>query len=612
MICNHCFSQIPDGESVCPFCKKRVAQKRFQINIPEEKLNEEFPMLRNEAAPAAAKEQTAPQAQDEEKRQPVPGTAPLNKEAAQKAEKPKPFQEIARPEELYAPPQQKAPVQKAAEAKRVTVSAAKASLSAEKREKKARAVVLSICSLCAAAMIALTFVSKYTDVFKTSGTAVKTVALSGFSHSEKDSFEDYAGFFPAFFQSGFSLSGTTQEKLLGMMQPQSAQGLYSAFFKPADVVTDEADPAERFKNGEGYSYCKIKKEDVEKIMLNLGRQTVNCANGREYYYYNGYYYFAAESTEKQTRLSYSVDIASSKRTEDGQYYVQCDFTATSGEKKTVYCLVSMEKSDEGNKWSLLELSSEPLFSSDGIKIVSEKQETLSYEIKSKTIAAKTKKGVLFANYIIEYPVFSAADDDENGKNAAATLNTLYNDMISKYQAKAKKADSLYSKYLKNGGKKKNLPAYTYVSSEVVYNKNGYISLLEETNEYLPIEKEAEPAEQTDEAASGEEKPTLLFPTASFDAYTLDVSTGEFVKKDSVLGKDYVSVQQKLFELYFKSRNGNDSEVPPDTENIGQLISSSAWCVSQNGVLFNFIDPDGYTDSIVLSYSDISGAELSNL
>ena len=53
MICNHCFSQIPDGESVCPFCKKRVAQKRFQINIPEEKLNEEFPVRRDEAAHAA-------------------------------------------------------------------------------------------------------------------------------------------------------------------------------------------------------------------------------------------------------------------------------------------------------------------------------------------------------------------------------------------------------------------------------------------------------------------------------------------------------------------------------------------------------------------------------
>ena len=53
-----------------------------------------------------------------------------------------------------------------------------------------------------------------------------------------------------------------QEKLLEMMLPQSADGLYSAFFKPADVVTDKADPAERFKNGEGYSYCKIKKGSI--------------------------------------------------------------------------------------------------------------------------------------------------------------------------------------------------------------------------------------------------------------------------------------------------------------------------------------------------------------
>ena len=208
MICNHCFSQIPDGESVCPFCKKRVAQKRFQINIPEEKLNEEFPVRRDEAAPAAAKEQTAPQVQSGEKKQPAPETAALNKEAVQKAEKPQPSPETQKPEALSALPQQKAAAPKASEAKKPAVSAAKVNLAAEKKEKKARAVVLSICSLCAAAMIALTFVSKYTDVFKTSGAAVKTVALSGFTHGEKGSFEGYAGFFPAFFKSGFRESSS--------------------------------------------------------------------------------------------------------------------------------------------------------------------------------------------------------------------------------------------------------------------------------------------------------------------------------------------------------------------------------------------------------------------
>lgn len=607
MICNHCFSQIPDGESFCPFCKKKVAQKRFKINIPEERLNEEIPV---EAGSAEG------QNRPEEKPQPVAKEAVSEPEAEKAAQQPEVnFEPEAKKEKTEAAsqsaaPAKKAPVKaapKAPVAGRPAVSSVKVNPAAEKREKKARAVVLSICSVCAAAMIALTFVSKYTDVFKTSSSQVKTVALSGFTHGEKGSFEGYAGFFSAFFKTGFNRDSVTQEQLLEMMQPQNASGLYSAFFKPAEIVTDKADPAERFKSGDGYSYCKIKRADVEKIMTSLGQQVVNCANGREYYYYNGYYYFAADSAEKQTKTAYSVSIASSKRTEDGRYYVQCDFTAASGEKETVYCLVSMEKSDEGNKWSLLELSSSPLFSSDGVKIVHETNESLSYEIKRKTIPVKTKKGILFANYIIEYPVFSAADDDEKGKSTAATLNTLYNDMISKYQTKAKRANTLYNRYLKKGGKKKNLPAYTYVCAKVVYDKNGYISLLNETNEYFPIQKAAAETQTGD--GEVQEKQTLLFPTTSYDAYTLDVSTGEFVKKDSVLGKDYVALQQKLFELYYKSRNNEESEVPSDTGSIGQLISGSAWCVSNDGVLFSFIDPEGYNDSVVLPYSEISGSEL---
>ena len=609
MICNHCFSQIPDGEVICPFCKKRVAQKRFQINIPEEKLNEEFP-VEEETVPAELQEQveenSRPAFSVEEKAEPKEEPEEVTEEVTEEEpeKEPEPLREEKRVEVFAADSQQKTPPIKAQQAKKPPVTAVKVNSAAQKREKKARAVVLSICSLCAAVMIALTFVSKYTDVFKTENAPVKTVALSGFSHSEKSSFEDYTGFFPAFFKSGFDRNGVTREVLLSMMKPQNGDGLYAAFFKPASVVTDKADPAGRFKNGEGYSYCKIKKADIEKIMSALGFQIVNCSNSREYYYCDGYYYFAAESTQKQTKPEYTVNVVSSKRTEDGDYYVQCDFTATSGEKKTVYCLVSLEKSDEGNKWSLSELSSQPLFSSDGVKIVSGNEETLRYEINRKSIPVKTAKGILFANYIIDYPVFSAADGDEKGKSAAATLNTLYNDMISKYQTKAKKAGYLYKKFLNNGGKKKDLPAYTYVTSVVVYNKNGYISLIEETNEYIPLKTTSE---QTGEVA--EEYSGPLFPTTAFEAYTLDISTGEFVKKDSVLGKDYVSIQQKLFEQYCLSRGIGESEIPADTENIGQLISASAWSVSPDGVVFSFIDPDGYNDSIVLPYSEIADAEL---
>lgn len=599
MICNNCFSQIPDGETICPHCKKRVSKKRFQINIPEEKLNEEFLSDVKKDEPAKnAKEPIQPKAEpvkNEEK----PAPPPIKSE-----EKPSPLPKAAEKKETPAPLKQTA---KAEPQIKKAPSEPKPNPAQVKKEKKARAIVLSICSLCAAVMIALTFVSRYTDIFVSSTDAVKTVALSGFTHSEKSSFESYAGFFSAFFESGFNRDEVTQEKLLEMMNPQNGNGLYSAFFKKTNVITSEADPAGRFQTEDGYSYCKIKKADIEKIMNGLGQSVVNCANEKDCYYYDGYYYFAANSKNSSAKTAYSVEVASSKRTEDGNYYVQCDFTNKKGEKKTVYCIVSLEKGEEGITWSLLELSASPLFSDDGVKIVEEKQESLSFKIERKEIQAKTKKGILFANYVIEYPVFSAADDDEEGKRAAATLNTLYNDLISKYEAKAQRATRLYKRYLQLGGKKKDLPAFGYVSSKVTYNKNGYISLLEETNEYLPLisrfnENKAK-AEENGESVV----PSILLPTTTFEGYTLNIKSGEFIKKDEVLGKDYYSVQQKLFELYLK-KNGllssSDSELPTDEENIGQLINSSAWCISESGVLFSFIDPKGYNDSVVLPFSDI--------
>lgn len=615
----------------CPYCKKKIIKKRFQINIPEEKLNEEV-IVRSEQKEAEPK---AEEMQEVEKNdgnfEPTEEKPEIKKPEFLKAEdivlKPeeKPSQlENAKPQTAQkqavpvVKPEPVSPksVQKTANAEPQAGKASskpKMTPAQAKKEKGARAAVLSISSICVAVMIALCFVGKYTDVFKTSGEAVKTVALSGLTHSEKSSFEDYASFFTAFFETGFNRDEATQQQLLEMMEPQSKGGLYSAFFSAAQIVTDEADPADRFKAETGYSYCKIKKADIEKIMTSLGQEVVNCANGKDFYFYNGYYYFSASESNASGRGNYSLEISSSKRTEDGNYYVECAFTNKNGEKKTVYCLASLEKSDEGNKWSLLELSSSPLFSEDGVKIVKEKTESLSFTIERKTIKAKTKKGILFAKYVVEYPVFSAAADDENAKRAAATLNTLYNEMISKYETKAKKATRLYNRYLKLGGKKKDLPAYTYISSKVTYNKNGYISLLEETNEYLPLFSNFEENKATAEENGESVTPSILLPTTTFEGYTLNIESGEFIKKDSVLGKDYYSIQQKLFELYLQKNDlisDSDESLPADDENIGQLINSSAWCIDENGVLFSFIDPKGYNDSVVLPFADITDSEIS--
>lgn len=659
MLCTKCFSQIPDDATVCPFCKAKNPQKKFRVNIPEEKLEgteeiedprkpaesgEEFrelpplpdiselfsngtkektkdePLKENEEAdPVSAEEadeSAAAEKKSEDKAEEAENSSPAEEE---KGEEPASEEKSEQKPAVL----QKENLQNALRLERLAEAQAR-------KEKKARISVFVLTAVCAVAMIALTFVSKYTGVFKVTPDNVKTVAFSGFSQSERTSFEGYAGFFSAFLKTGFDKDTVSQDELLGRLLPQKNNGLYYAFFgKTAAVITDEADPAHRFESGKNeetgesvYGYCKLKKSSVEKIFSNLGKEIVHCANSRDYYYYDGYYYFAADKSD-QSASKYTVGVSDSKRTEDGNYYVTCSLQKDGSEKtSTLYCTVSLTKSDEGNRWQLLELSSSPLFSEDGKKIVSESGKgVLSYEMKTEKIEVKTKKGIHFADYIIEYPVFTTSDttEDATTQKAALTLNTLYEELLSKYRAQAETANTLYRRYIKKGGKKSALPGYTYVSSSVTFDRNGYISLLEETNEYVPLQTEAKTvatSNSTDETEAEPVNAGILLPTTTFEGYTLNIETGEFVKKDSVLGKDYYSIQQKLFSIYYQSHNETEVDpetgeaiIPADTEEIGTALSSSAWALSEDGVSFSYINPLGFNETVVLPFGEISDAEL---
>lgn len=651
MLCTKCFSQIPDDATVCPFCKAKNPQKKFRVNIPEEKLEEaeeledprksaesgdevrELPPLpdiselfsdgtkeKKEEEPLKEKTAFAEEGlEPEENKQPSELSSEPDESSPAEEESQKPDESEERGESKPAV-LQKEELQNALRLERLAEAQAK-------KEKKARISVFVLAAFCAVAMVALTFVGKYTDVFKVSPDNVKTVAFSGFSQSEKTSFEGYASFFSAFLKTGFDKKTVSQDELLERLLPQKNNGLYYAFFgKTAAVVTDEADPAHRFESGKNeetgesvFGYCKVKKSSVEKIFSNLGKEIVHCANSRDYYYYDGYYYFAADKSDKSTS-KYSVGVSESKRTEDGNYYVVCSLQKEGSEKKsTLYCTVSLTKSDEGNRWQLLELSSSPLFSEDGKKIVSESGKgVLSYEMKTEKIEVKTKKGIHFADYIIEYPVFTTSTDSEDAttQKAALTLNTLYEELLSKYKAQAETANTLYRRYTKKGGKKSALPAYTYVSSRVTFDRNGYISLLEETNEYVPLQTETKAAESTDGSETEPVNAGILLPTTTFEGYTLNIETGEFVKKDSVLGKDYYSIQQKLFSIYYQAHNEVETDaetgepaIPADTEEVGMALSSSAWSLSDSGISFSYLNPLGFSETIVLPFGEITDAEL---
>ena len=605
MFCPNCFSQVPDDVTICPFCKVDISKKRFKVNIPEENITDVFSSLpeKEEAVIDALEE---PEKEDELLREMEELDAPQNEAESFYFENDEADEsEIALPLHFEEPEEEKKPP---------VISSARHDSRREKGEKRARMGMVALVLICAVAMAALTFVGKKTDIFKASSGKVKTVALSGFSQGERSAFEDYASFFSALSSKGYNSKTTTQADLLALMKPEKANGLYAAFYAPADVITDEADPAKRFLQWDGScKYCKIEKEKVRNICKNLGVEVPDYANSESVYYYDGYYYFSSTSNESASSTSkYTVNVDSSKRTEDGNYYVQCTLTSPKGKTQTVYCMVALSKEEDEISWTLLELSKKALFNEDGTKKESKNNNPLTFEMKKETYEAKTSEGVHFADYVIEYPFFTAAEGDETAATAASSLNALYADKLLKYKEKAETADKLYKKYVKNGYSDDDLPVYTYIHTQVTYNKNGYISLLEETNEYTPkssAEEETTAAQYAAESDSTQNTP--VFPATTFDGYTLEVKSGELLKKADILGKEHQAVQQQLYEIFYKASHEPDETtgeytIPEDTESLGQLIYGSAWCLENKGISFSFCDEQGVAQSVLLPFEDAGG------
>lgn len=602
MFCPNCFSQVPDDVTICPFCKVDISKKRFKVNIPEENITDVFSSL-------PEKEEEVKEVLEEPEKE-----DDLLREMEE-------LDVIQDEDETFDEPQEESEPMTAVQTEEphkfrepVVVRTAKTDPQREKKEKRARIAVFALVILCTAAMAALTVVSKKTDIFKESSDQVKTVALSGFTQNERSSFEDYAVFFSALASKGYNSEKITQSDLLKLMKPEKANGLYAAFYEPAEVITDESDPAKRFSKEDGsFSYSKVNKTEIQNICKSLGIEVPDYANDEKFYYYDGFYYFSANSETAAASSKYTVDVDSSKRTEDGNYYVRCTLTSPKGKTQTVYCMVSLSKQDDKISWSLLELSKKALFNDDGTKKTSKSENALSFEMKKETYEAKTSSGVHYADYVIEYPFFTAAEDNETAKNAAATLNALYTDKLLKYKEKADTADRLYKKYQKNGFSDEDLPVFTYIHTEVTYNKNGYISLLEETNEYMPKSKTQEETTTSyqygTEPSAAEDAP--VFPVTTFDGYALEIESGELLKKSDILGKDHQAVQQKLYEIYYKAHHERDEitgeyTIPEDTEGLGQQMYSSAWCLNSKGVSFSFCDSQGIARSVVLPFEEADG------
>ncbi len=588
MFCKSCGNRLATEDTVCAHCGTPV---------PGAALPAEPQQPEPAEAPASADVPVAPA--DDSVTEDASVAEPLTEEAPEADEMPAEEPAEEAPPKTQAPAAEEAPAKEAPAPRQPAPPAAVHAPHPVRESRKARssaAWVKALCVLCAVAIVALTVVNAFTDVFKTDNDAVKTVALSALPEPEKEGCLEFLSNFAPFYGKTIDFEELGHYAFLDLLEPGNANGLYASFYHTPDPITDKADPAGRFAlEGGGWRYYMIPFSELAKIASQFDLDLIGCANRADCYFYDGYYYFSAMETETGTKRDATLTLHSSKRTEDGSYYLVCE--ASDG--TPVYCLVKLQKEGEASVWDLLTLSADPLFSDDGMPVATQNGGVLDYEMRQRVITAKTEDKTEYATYVIDYPYFTDVTD-----RTAITINTLYGEIIKSYKQKAAEAEESYQRYLKRGYDTDLLPAYTYVISSVTYDKNGHISLLDEVAAYSPesiakarkkVQKEAE-----ETGTLAELPPVPLFPAVTYSGVTVDVKTGEILKKDAVFGTDFSRYQDALARVYSETNAVSADQM----EKVGREIYDSTWFLADDGIRFCYPGGGDYVCFVTLPYSAV--------
>ena len=599
MVCKNCLNELAENETFCRKCGKTVSEekKTFKLQIPEEKLGnkaeeevsfektkEEISEVENTAEDTLTEvkeaEETAQEEPEEEK----------SKETETEKSKEEETNEVSEKEETLSGSGEikgeEISVEDIKIKKAIAIEKANErknndkKLRAEKQKKQANTLMLSIVSVCAALMIALSFVSSFTGVFSKNGDE-KASLLSSLPAKKAEFFETEIVKFSYLFEDGYDCDKVTADHMLSYLKPWSEKGLYGLLEGKASSET-EADPLGRFDLGKGY--CKVKSENINRVFSALSLENTRFANSSDAYYFNGYYYF--ENGEEADSPLLVADVKRSMKTGEGNYYIECDISEEGKETVKKYFLATLNDDKGDDFWSIRKISDTPLFDELGNKINAENDgQSLDYTMKTEIVTVETSKSKTYARYVVIYPEFSASGVTETA------INTVYSQKIQSFRKFSETADELYNTYIKNGGNEKDLPLTVYVTANVMYNEKGYISLCERTSTYTKSQFEKGTA----------------FPQTEFESYTYVIENGEFVKKDEVMGKNYIEIQKLLYKQWQEI----DDDEPPvrDRNNICAAIYASPWVLSKDGVVFIYRDLDGVLDEVFVPLELITEREI---
>lgn len=520
-------------------------------------------------------------------------------------------------------------------------------------EKKAMALILVLLLVVGSLTSFLTVIRVKTDAFKNESKQQKVVALSKLSTEEETALEQELALYFSALQTEFDSEICDAEAFVERINPADSGNLYSRLNGSNDTLQTVADPAMRFCNEyEEYSYYKIEKAKIDGIFERFGLSSYDCVNTENCYFYDGFYYF--NNIQSKTTPVVFADVTKTKKVSDGSFYAECYFYTQKGSEtvksKNYYVSVgkAVDASTGAYSFVINKASKTPLFTDTGVPV--EINGSAEYVLETKVIEGRNNEGTLFCKYTVEYPVFSGNSVGIN------VINQVFSGIVSAYELKASSAQKDYEDFVSKGGDVSQLPYEETIVTRITYSDEKKISCVEKLatrSPEIPVKQEEtttadenrsfgyEP-ERDNIPQQPEQEPVKLF-TRSVEAYTFDRATGDFISKDSIVGKDYMLISEILYRIYNsyeyesviteaeqQSTTEADSEIdnedyyqqdyydsyydgyydsyetqtdengiPEDSDGLGTAIYESACGYTKDGFAFYYVDENGFVSTVTL-------------